>query len=264
MVRDLRARITGRVIEDVEIYWDRTVGYPSPDRLVSEIQGRPIRGITRRGKFALFDMDEGATFAVHRGMTGSLLLRNRGEADDRFVRARLGLDADVELRLDDARKFGRLYWRKRGETWVPPWEKLGPEPLSDEFQSETFAHRLSKRKAAIKTVLLNQQIVAGLGNIYADESLFLAGIHPTRMAGTLLPAEIERLRTSVQSVLSKAIGGRGTTFSTYRDIDGEPGSNQHALMVFQRQPGPCDRCGGRITRIVVGGRGTHFCIDCQR
>lgn len=264
MVRDLADRVVGRKIVNPEIYWERLVGHPTLGEFGQAVSGRRIIGIRRRGKFAIFDLDDRSQLAVHRGMTGSLLLRPSGSPDDRFVRARLALDDGNELRLDDSRKFGRLFWFDSTTPSVtPPWSRLGLEPLSKELTVGELGRRLGRRKASIKSVLLNQKVVAGIGNIYADESLFLAGIDPVRPSGSLSKPEIRRLRDAMQRVLNGAIEARGTTFSTYRDINGSEGQNQRDLMVFRRQPGPCPRCGGEIRRIVLGGRGTHFCSGCQ-
>jgi len=180
------------------------------------------------------------------------------------VRARFRLDHGAELRFDDARKFGRLFLVDQSDNgYQPPWDRLGIEPLSSDLSVDGLAARLRNRRAAIKTILLNQAVIAGIGNIYADESLFLASIHPARPAGSLSRGEVESLCSAVRTVLSGAIDERGTTFSTYRDIDGSSGRNQRKLLVFHRNGQPCPRCQSHIGRTVLGGRGTHFCPGCQ-
>jgi formamidopyrimidine-DNA glycosylase len=265
MVRDLRLRLPGRRIRSTEVYWDRIIGYPDAESFASRIRNRRVATVDRRGKFALFRLEDGGVLAVHRGMTGSLLLRLPGEPEDRFVRARFHLDDGSEMRLDDSRKFGRLFLvDDEANEYRPPWTRLGVEPLDSSFTAATLAGRLAGRRAAIKTALLNQAIVAGIGNIYADEALFRARIHPERSAGTLSKREVGRLRTAITDVLMGAIEQRGTTFSTYRDVDGASGGNQRQLQVFHRHGQPCFRCGGEVKRIVLGARGTHFCPGCQR
>ncbi|HEV3309126.1 MAG TPA: DNA-formamidopyrimidine glycosylase, partial [Chloroflexota bacterium] len=235
MVRDLRARLPGRSIVETNVHWDRMVGHPSPEGFKAGLHGRRLEAIERRGKFALLALDGGGVLGVHRGMTGSLFLRPAGFEADRFVRAWFRLDDGDELRFDDSRKFGRLYlYESVRNGSQPPWERLGVEPLSEEFTALALFELLAGRRAAIKTVLLNQLVVAGIGNIYADEALFAAGIRPTRPAGSLRKREVGRLRDAVSSVLAGAIARRGTTFSTYRDVDGEAGGNQSRLMVFHR------------------------------
>ncbi len=265
MVRDLRGRLPGRTITDSHVYWDRMVLYPDASSFVARVKGRRVEDIRRRGKYAIFDLDDGSSLGIHRGMTGSLLHRGPGAPDDRFVRARFALDDGYELRLDDSRKFGRLIAiHPDVDEVTPPWEGLGPEPLGSELRPAQFRARFSGRTAAIKTLLLNQRVLAGLGNIYADEALFLARILPTRPANSLSIREMKRLQESIRIVLTEGIDERGTTFSTYRDLDGDAGRHQAGLRVFGKQPGPCPRCGGEIRKMFLQGRGTHFCPRCQR
>jgi len=239
--------------------------YPDVPRFVSRVRGRRVDGIRRRGKFAIFDLDDGTMLGVHRGMTGSLLHRAPGSEDDRFVRARFHLDDGYELRMDDSRKFGRLVAiAAEVDDIPPPWESYGPEPLAADLEPREFQSRFAGRRAAIKSVLLNQRVLAGIGNIYADEALFLARIRPTRPANSLSRPEMKRLQEAIRSVLNESIEARGTTFSTYRDVDGEIGRNQSVLRVFGKQLGPCPRCGGEILKIFLNGRGTHFCPRCQK
>ena len=186
MVRDLRDRVTGRTILSASVYWDRLVAYPDGAGFERGVAGGFITAVERRGKFALFTLS-GATLAIHRGMTGSVYHRRDADPEDRFVRALFRLDDDSELRFDDSRKFGRLYLiTPEDSDYVPPWARLGPEPLEPDFALR-FRERLARRNAAIKTVLLNQAVVAGVGNIYADESLFRARITPRRRHHPCLP-----------------------------------------------------------------------------
>ena len=269
MVRDLRNHVAGRVMCKVEVFWDRTVGYPDVKTFCGGLPGRQVADVSRRGKFALLHLNDGGCLAIHRGMTGSVLVRSTSDTDDRFVRATLEFDGGLELRFSDVRKFGRLFWTGLEEpvhanAWIRPWEKLGPEPLSSEFTPELLAATLAKRKLAIKSALLDQKLVAGIGNIYADEALYAAGLNPSRAANSLTPIEIARLCDGIRTVLTGAIDRRGTTFSNYRDIYGSAGRNQTHLAVFHRQGGCCPRCGTQILRTTIGGRGTHFCGSCQR
>ncbi len=264
MVRDLRIRVVGERLTGGHFSWERTAAHPDSGTLLQGIAGRVIEGIDRRGKFALARLDDGSTLAFHRGMTGSVLVRAEGAPDDRFVRAWFQVENGSQLRFDDARKFGRIYLvGPDSNGYVAPWTRLGLEPLGEEMTPEAIGLKLRGRRVAIKAALLNQTLIAGLGNIYADEALFAAEIHPLRPAGSLDGRELERLAVGIQTVLQDAIGARGTTFSTYRDVEGNAGGHQFALKVFQRQPGPCPRCGGVILRTVVAARGTHFCKDCQ-
>lgn len=265
MVRDLRARLMGRVIERVEVSWDRMVRYPDVKSFEQGLSGRRFEKVERRGKHALFSLYGGSVLSVHRGMTGSLFLRPPGSPDDRFVRTRFLLEGGWQLRFDDARKFGRLIlFDPERDAITPPWLTLGPEPLHGDLTAKALLPRLARRTAAVKTLLLNQAVIAGVGNIYADETLFLCRIHPQRPGNSLSTAELRRLCRALSEVLEAAIVRRGTTFSTYRDVDGQKGANQHELVVFHRHGERCGRCGTIIQRIVLGGRGTHFCPRCQR
>ena len=175
------------------------------------------------------------------------------------------LDNSSELRFNDPRKFGRIFvMRADGSERPLPWAHMGPEPLNGEFTVPALQAALHGRSGLIKPLLLNQRLVAGLGNIYVDEALYRARIHPERRANTLKQAEIRRLHEAIRAVLAAAVEGRGTTFSTYTDIEGRAGLYQGSLQVFQRAGEPCPRCGSPIVRLVVGGRGTHVCRRCQK
>jgi formamidopyrimidine-DNA glycosylase len=264
MVRDLAARVVGRTISAVEAPFTGTVRYPDFPEFVQRVAGRTITRVSRRGKYAIFALDSGDALIVHRGMTGSLLLRPTDAPLEPYVRLIFRLEDGTELRFDDARKFGKAFvMRESGDERPLPWQRMGPEPLSPDFTPDYLASALSRRSAPIKSLLLNQEIVAGLGNIYVDESLYRARIHPLRRAGTLGPDEINRLYEAIRQVLDAAVRSRGTTFNSYRDIEGREGQYQSTLSVFRKTAQPCPTCGTPLERIVVGGRGTHFCPECQ-
>lgn len=264
MVRDLRTRVVGRTITAVEAPFTGTVRYPDFPEFAERVRGRAITFIARRGKYAILSLDSGDVLIIHRGMTGSLLWRASETPLEPHVRLIFRLDDGNELRFDDPRKFGKAFvMNAAGEERLMPWDRMGPEPLTAEFTSNYLARRLQGRKGPIKPLLLNQEIVAGLGNIYVDESLFRAGIHPLKPAATLSSDEIERLYDAIKTVLSQAIDSRGTTFNTYVDLEGRRGSYQDTLSVFHKTGDPCPNCGTPIQRTVVGGRGTHFCPTCQ-
>jgi formamidopyrimidine-DNA glycosylase len=180
-----------------------------------------------------------------------------------YCRVCFNLADGRRLLFTDPRKFGRIeLWPRERE--LEALERLGPEPLSEEFTRERLAQALAGRKGAIKQILLAQEVIAGLGNIYADEALFYASIHPLRRANTLTPAEVERLHEGIVSVLTLGIEHGGTSFSEYRDLWGEAGDNYNHVLVYHRQGQPCLRCGTPIERIIVGQRSTHFCPNCQK
>ena len=264
MVRDLAARILDRTIVSVEASFRGAVKWPDFDEFESRIRARRIANISRRGKFANFALDSGDVLIVHRGMSGSVLLRAAADPMEPYVRLLFSLDDGTQLRFNDPRKFGKIYvMDPSGEERALPWAHMGPEPLNGSFSLEKLLQSLQGRIGLIKPLLLNQRLVVGLGNIYVDEALHLARIHPARRANTLAPGEIKRLHSAIGVVLQAAVEGRGTTFSSYMDIDGAAGSYKQKLRVFGRQGQDCPRCGTPIVKLVVGGRGTHICPRCQ-
>lgn len=264
MVRDLAPRVEGRTITAVRADFPGIVVWPAYDELAARVTGQGIEGVERRGKYAIFRLASGDALIIHRGMTGSLLWRQPGEPLESHVRITFTLSGGAELRFNDPRKFGKVYAMEgQGKERPLPWTGMGPEPLNGGFTPAGLAGSLRGRTGLIKPLLLGQRIVAGLGNIYVDEALFQAGVHPERRAHTLTAEEIERLHGAIREVLIAAVEGRGTTFSSYADIEGRAGRYQDALLVFQRAGKPCPRCGTEIVRLVVGGRGTHVCPRCQ-
>ena len=301
--RQLRHAIVGATIQDAQVFWERTIGHPELPDFLAEIAGRDILAVRRRGKFLVLDLSGDLILTIHRRMTGNLLLlppgweidtslreidaiawNTRGPAIHRvgaqfiaasdpkgrnelrpyeYGRASFNLADGRRLLYTDPRKFGRIeLWPRELE--AEALEGLGPEPLSDEFTVEGLARSLSMRKGAIKQALLNQEIIAGLGNIYADEALYYAAIHPLRSAYSLSPGEIRLLHEGIVSVLTLGIEHGGTSFSEYRDLWGEAGENYNHVRVYQQEGKPCKRCGQIIERIVVAQRGTHFCPGCQK
>jgi formamidopyrimidine-DNA glycosylase len=203
-------------------------------------------------------LDKGGVLVMHMKMTGSLLVN---PADSEYARAVFHLDKGVELHFRDPRKFGKM-WLEKNEDAVK--EKLGPEPLDDDFTPKTLAGILHKRTAPVKPVLLDQTIIAGIGNMYADEALFEARIHPLRPANSLKPAEIKKLYDAIRLVLHKALKSGGASIRNYIRPDGAPGTAHDEFSVAHGVGKQCPRCGGPIERIVVRGRGTYICPKCQK
>jgi len=261
IVNQLRPHLRGRRIETVWVGWERIVDRPSVPEFRQLLRGQTFAGALRRGKFLLFPLLDGDHLLIHLRMTGSLLLKTPGEEPDRHTHAVLTLDDGQRLHYRDVRKFGRLYLVQDPEEVVG---SLGPEPLAPEFGAAQLGERLAGRRAAIKSLLLDQRIVAGLGNIYVDEALFRSGIHPLRVGGSIRADELDALHLAVRNVLSEAIAHGGSTVQDYRSSWGESGRFQEQLRVFRRQGEACPRCGTVLERIRVGGRGTHFCPRCQR
>jgi formamidopyrimidine-DNA glycosylase len=262
VARGLRVSLVGCAITGVEVCWVPTLVPPDPVTFARRLVGQVVSGVERRGKWIVIALDDGDTLLVHLRMTGQLVLEPVHSPDDRHVRALFSLGDGRRLRFSDQRKFGRIVLT------ADPQDKLGelgPEPLADDFTAERLQEMLARRRGRIKPLLLNQRFVAGLGNIYADESLWRAGVHPLRQAGGLGSAEVRRLHQGIRSVLQAAINGGGTTLadSAYRQPDGRQGEFYDLLAVYGREGQPCVRCGVLIERIVVGQRGTHFCPRCQ-
>lgn len=249
VVRSLAPRLIGRRIVAAS-FTSRFVTPGDRKKLAARVAGRSIVGIRRRGKFILIALDEGV-LVVHLGMTGKLLF---DVAAGEHTYGVFELDRGV-LRYEDPRQFGRIEWNPKRI------EKLGPEPL--EISLDDFSARLRSRKSRIKPLLLNQQFLAGVGNIYADEALFAAGIHPLAIASRLSKPRVARLHQAIREILTLAIEHRGSSISDYVDAAGERGWFQVLHNVYGREGESCTRCGAPIKKIVAGGRGTHFCAKCQ-
>ena len=286
VARDLQRWVAGATIRDATVHWDRTVRHPQPpERFVAELRGATIRRVGRRAKTVLLHLEDGRVMTVALRMTGALIVAAPGTPDDPYARVVFSLDDGRELRYRDVRKFGRIgLWPGGGLRSVGAgrgarsrriadrggryrigelFSGHGPEPLSRGFTVARLAERLHRRSARLKTLLLDQSFIAGVGNIYADEALWRARMHPLRAADSLDPAELRRLHRAVRQVLGDGIANRGASFSDYVGADGEPGANAERLAVYRRTDEPCYRCGTPIRRIVVGQRSTHFCPHCQ-
>jgi len=261
IVRGLREPLVGRQFTGVRVGWENLVARPTVGEFERGLVGQRILGLKRRGKYLVFALSGGGSLIIHLRMTGRLLIKNSNDELDKHDHLIFELDDGRELRFNNVRKLGRVYLVDDEDEIVG---RLGPEPLDDDFTQADFAALLSARRGMIKPLLLNQQFMAGIGNIYADEALFVARIHPERKADTLTAGEVERLYHAIRQVLAQGIQNRGTTFSDYLDAEGREGRNQEHLRVFRRTGQPCPRCGTPIERTVVGGRGTYFCPKCQK
>jgi len=254
---ELLPYVLGRTITGADLFWERIVRQTPVEDFRSRIVGQRITGISRRGKYLFFHLNSGGVLVMHMKMTGSLLI---DPSDDRFTRAVLRLDNGTALHFWDPRKFG-VMWLDKDDSAVAA--KLGPEPLEDGFTSELLAGLLRNRTASVKPVILNQSIIAGIGNMYADEALFDAKIHPVRPAGRLSSDEIKRLHGSIKRVLLKGLKEKGASIRNYIRPDGSPGTAHDEFNVAHGVGKDCPRCGTPIRRIVLRGRGTYFCPECQ-
>ncbi|NLM97078.1 MAG: bifunctional DNA-formamidopyrimidine glycosylase/DNA-(apurinic or apyrimidinic site) lyase [Halanaerobiaceae bacterium] len=264
IVRGLRKSVTGHVIEEVIVREKKIVAFPSVEEFRKGLRKRSIRGVERRGKYILLGLGENKSLIIHLRMTGKLLLKPREMEYDKHEHIIFELDNSLDLRFHNIRKFGRMYLVENRYETVGGFNKLGPEPLADEFTFELFREMLSGRKTNIKALLLDQSFLAGLGNIYTDEALFHAQISPERNSSSLNEREIRDLYNSIRKVLREGIESGGTSYNDYRDVNDEKGNYQYHLKVYQREGRECINCGAEIIRKKIAGRGTHFCPHCQK
>ncbi|GCE05987.1 DNA-formamidopyrimidine glycosylase [Dictyobacter aurantiacus] len=293
--RQLRASVVGATIREAYVFWERTISHPAVPDFLAEVAGRRIEGVRRRGKFLLIDLSGNMFLSIHRRMTGNFLLlpvgwrldtslrerdrvawNTRGpsfyvageqeateQAELKYCRACFVFEDGRCLLFTDPRKFGKIgLWSREREQEA--LKGLGPEPLEAEFSVERFASSLRGRRTVIKQVLLDQTVVAGVGNIYADEALFYARIHPLRRAESLSADEIRTLHEGIVDVLTRGIEHGGTSFNDYRDLWGEAGDNFNHVRVYHQEGKPCSRCGTIIERMVIAQRSAHFCPGCQQ
>jgi len=255
VVTTLRPKVVGRSIVGVVSVRQDIVTPPDLD-VVRVLRGRTVRSVERRGKRIVFTLDDGNGFYIHLGMTGQLSVVAPDVPPPKHTHLELDLGPQ-RLRFRDPRRFGGLWWLGGAS----PDDGMGPEPLG--LRPAELMRRLSRTTRAIKNALMDQHVVAGLGNIYVDEALHAAGIHPLKPAHRLDAAQVGRLSRAIKATLRRAIRHRGSTLRDYIDADGEAGGFQLLHRVYDRAGDPCARCRTPIERIVLGGRSTHFCPSCQ-
>lgn len=263
IARGLGPRLQGRVVASVELLYRPLLRHGSRQALAA-LRGRAVLGVRRRGKMLLIELDGGRTLVFHLKMTGQFLFESPAAPRDKHTRLILRFaDGRDELRFHDVRKFGFLLCLNGDPACAcPELASLGPEPL--EVPLSEFAALLARRKARIKAMLLDQTALAGIGNIYADEMLFDARIHPRTPASSLSRPAVGRLHVSMRKILAEAIADGGSTLQDFRDAEGHEGNYQESHLVYGRAGEPCSVCGAPIRRAVVAGRSTHFCPKCQR
>lgn len=266
--RTLDPLLRGRTISGFTLLWHRTLEHPTFDQFESSVIESTITEVTRRGKLILIHLDNGGAITVHLRMTGELLFRPDAGQDrhvprEAYLRAVFSFRDGSELLFYDTRKFGKITYRSPGEL-VELETRLGAEPLEPAFTAERLAAILLARRRQIKPLLLDQEVIAGLGNIYVDESLFRSRIHPLHPSSEVDRQRIVALHAAIVDVLSTAVELHGTTLRDYRSGLGEPGENQSRLRVYGLKPGtPCPECGSPLERLVIGQRGSIFCPNCQ-
>lgn len=263
--KGLEKLVLKATIESVDVYWDRIISGPiEPTEFKSILMGEKIIELDRRGKYIIIRFKQWALVS-HLRMEGKYEVEESSEPLKKHTHVVFHLTDGRDLRYLDVRKFGRMTLVPIGEEFTATGIKLlGPEPTIETFDEATFYKTLQTKKRAIKPLLLDQKIVAGLGNIYVDEALFLAKIHPLRTANSLRKIEVSQLHESIIKVLGDAVEAGGTTIRTYQNALGEAGSFQVKLSVYGKKGMPCVRCGTPIEKIKVAQRGTHFCPNCQR
>ncbi|WP_017653871.1 DNA-formamidopyrimidine glycosylase [Fortiea contorta] len=262
----LNRKITGG-----DVLLNRTVAYPfSIGEFIQGLQGSAIATWHRRGKYLLAELTSSSGVSwlgAHLRMTGQLLWLNQDQPLHKHTRVRLFFEDKQELRFVDQRTFGQMWWVPRNmavESIITGLSKLAVDPFAPEFTAEYLALKLQNRRRPIKTALLDQSVVAGLGNIYADEALFKSGILPETLCINLERSQIERLQTAIIQVLEASIAAGGTTFSNFLNVKGVNGNYGGVALVYNRTGEPCRVCGNLIQRIKLGGRSSHFCSQCQR
>jgi len=272
--RQLEPRIRGARIERLEVLDPRWTRPAEPREVESQVSGRTIEALRRRGKYLLLDLEGGTTLIMHLRMTGNLILLEEGAqvvavdedepgADDRYLRARFDLGDGRELRFSDPRRFGEAFLLPSAGVDARFEGRVGIEPLSGELTVEAIEALAAGRRAPLKSFLLDQAGIAGVGNIYADEALWRAELHPLSPAGSMRSEHAEALWEGVIGALRAGLEGGGASIGDYLDSRGERGSMQDEFLVHRREGEPCPRCGQEIRRIVVSGRSTYFCPGCQ-
>ena len=263
--RGLRPYLVGRRIAAVGgMDWPNMLPNTDPVELEAVLPGRLVEAVDRRGKYLILRLSDGAALVLHRKMSGNLLRRPAAAPPERHTHLILTFDDRSELHFVDPRKFGRIYYFPTAEALASfVAARLGPEPL-DDLTPVRLADLFRGRRRRLKSLLIDQSFLAGLGNLYVDEALWLARLHPERSADSLTRTEVRRLAEAIGEVLQNAIQRRGTSLSSYLDASGEPGRNQDYLLAYGRAGQPCQRCGRPIERRLIGQRGTWYCPRCQR
>jgi formamidopyrimidine-DNA glycosylase len=260
--RGIAPHITGRRIEKLAVH-DRRLRWPVSRALPEWAQGQTIQAVRRRAKYLVIQLERGYLL-LHLGMSGSLLILPESTALDTHDHFDVILDSQWTLRFNDPRRFGSLHHAKGTPDTHPLLRNLAPEPLGQEFDSDYLFDVTRKRRVSIKQLIMNSALVVGVGNIYASEALFRAGVRPRRAAGRIKPAEWQRIVESIRQVLGEAIRQGGTTLRDYVNADGTPGYFRQQLFVYERAGEPCRRCETPIRHLVQGQRSTYFCPVCQK
>lgn len=262
--QSLKLKLVGKKIKKVIILWDNIIAYPSKEEFIRNITNKTIMDIQRRGKFLMFDLGDFYLLS-HLRMEGKYFFRDKKDVIDKHEHVIFDLDNGMELRYMDTRKFGKMSLiAKKDIDIVGPLVNLGLEPWDDNLTSCYLLNKYKNKKLPIKSVLLDQSIIVGIGNIYADEILFLCKINPLKKCNLISEVEADNIIKYTRDVLDKAIKMGGTTIRSYSSVDGVHGLFQQELLVHGKDKGICPSCNGNIYKIKVGGRGTYYCPLCQK
>ncbi len=257
---ELSPYIIGRKVTAVTLLWEGIIRHPSAGEFRSRLVGQKLTGIARRGKYFIVGLSSGDFLIIHLKMSGALLIGQHSSEPPKYTRATIHLDNGTSVFFRDPRKFG-VMWLLKDRDEID--NKLGTEPLEAGFTPQLLAQLLANRKAPIKALLCDQGLIAGIGNMYADEALFAAKIHPLRAGASLSQEEIERLYNAIREVLLAGITNKGASIVNYIRPNGELGTAHSEFKVAHRGGKPCPNCGTPIQRLVVRNRGTYFCPKCQ-
>lgn len=259
--RDIEKHLIGHKITDVWYDWAKGL-QPDPETFIKQVKGKTFKDISRWAKLFIFYVDS-VPLVVHLKLTGRLLYRNQTDPKDQFTHVVLKLDRGKELRFTDLRKFGWLRVLKDEGGLDELLSEFGIEPFTSDFTLEKFTAIIKSKAIKIKPLLMDQHLIAGVGNIYSDEALWCAQIHPETPANKLSSDQVIKLYECIQKVLKEGIEDRGTSVDEYLDLFGRPGKHESNLQVFRKNGQACPRCGTTIRKIRVGSRGTHYCPNCQ-
>lgn len=265
--RGLEAHVVGRTIAHVDVLHPRPVRrhLGGPADFAARLTGRRVEAARRRGKYLWLPLDSGDALLGHLGMSGQMLLQSAGAPDERHLRVRFGLDANHELRFVDQRMFGGLAVSDGGADLPPEIAHIARDPMDPAFDDELFVTRVRKKSSGIKRILLDQTVVSGVGNIYADEALWLAALHGDRAGRRLTRAQVLAVLAGVRQVMASALDQGGTSFDAlYVNVNGESGYFDRSLQAYGQEGRPCARCGTAIVRVSFMNRSSYFCPGCQR
>jgi formamidopyrimidine-DNA glycosylase len=264
--RGLEARVLGHPIRRVEVLHPRPVRRHAggPEDFAARLTGRTFTAARRRGKYLWLSLDDGDALLGHLGMSGQMLVQRPGAPDERHLRVRFSLTDDLELRFCDQRMFGGLALSDGGAVLPPEIAPIARDPLDEEFDDATFTRRVRRSESGIKRLLLNQAVVSGVGNIYADEGLWIAEVHGERLGSRLRRTDVERVLAGCRAVMLEALAQGGTSFDAlYVNVNGQSGYFDRSLKAYGRENQPCLRCGTPIRRVTFMNRSSFFCPVCQ-